>query len=223
MELVSIQLARFLAFFETGDLDPRGKLHYPELFAALVQKYQFQKFPQKYEEFDLQKGIVLWDGKWEKGHIFKIEIHPGGIVVDTRSSTQDSEELFDQCLTWAASRFGLRYQKEIVKRRGYVSQVVFKSDAPILSAISEPLAKLANSITHAVEALSGEKISFEPTGVWIHTDTTIKRLYPSLFSIQRRAETPFSENKYFSDAPLPTDTHLQMLKMFETDVLSAAK
>jgi hypothetical protein len=222
MELVSVQLARFIAFMETADLDPRGQLHYPEVFAGLIQKYQFQKFPQKYEEFDLQKGILLWDGKWEKGHISKIEIHPGGIVIDTRSSTDDSEELLDQCLTWAA-KFGLQYRKEMIRRRGYVSQVTFRSEVPILSSISRPFSKLADNVTCAIEDLSGEKISYEPTSIWIHTDQTAKKMYPAVFSIERRAETPFAENKYFSNAPLPTDTHLDMLKTLEADILSTAR
>ena len=38
------------------------------------------------------------------------------------------------------------------------------------------------------------------------------------FSIQRRDNTPFSENKYFSDAPLPTDVHIQLLEQFEKDL-----
>jgi hypothetical protein len=38
------------------------------------------------------------------------------------------------------------------------------------------------------------------------------------FSIQRRDNTPFSENKYFSDAPLPTDVHIRLLEEFETAI-----
>jgi hypothetical protein len=37
------------------------------------------------------------------------------------------------------------------------------------------------------------------------------------FSITRRAEARFSENKYFSEAPLPTDLHLKLLEQFEAE------
>jgi hypothetical protein len=38
------------------------------------------------------------------------------------------------------------------------------------------------------------------------------------FSITRRAESRFSENKYFSEAPLPTDIHISLLEEFEAEV-----
>ena len=41
-------------------------------------------------------------------------------------------------------------------------------------------------------------------------------LKPSPFSIERRVNTPFSENTYFSAAPLGTFAHLELLQQFET-------
>ena len=46
---------------------------------------------------------------------------------------------------------------------------------------------------------------------------------PSPFTIERRADTLFSESKYFSSAPLPTDEHISMLEAFEADVRSYSK
>jgi hypothetical protein len=39
------------------------------------------------------------------------------------------------------------------------------------------------------------------------------------FTIQRRGQTPFEENKYFSEAPLPTDIHINLLEQFEADTV----
>ena len=223
MELATVALARFIGFFEIADLDPRGRLHYPDLFAGLVQRFGFQKFPQKYEEFYPQKGIELAAGKWESGSIDKVVIYSGGIVVDTRSSTDDSEKVLDECLMWTRTEFGLQYHQEMIKRKGYVSQLTFYSDAPIFSALSSPLSRLAQNVTRSLEKSLGEKINYEPSSFAIHLDQTTRQLSPAAFTLQRRAGIPFTDNKYFSEAPLPTGIHKELLKAFEADLRAAPK
>jgi len=218
MEDVTIIQARFIAFLEIVDLDPKGQLHWPDFFPALVEHYAFQKFPQKYEEFDLQKGIALADGKWEGGHINKVEIYPGGIAVDTRSSNEDSERLFHECLTWAAMKFGLQYHQKMIKRKAYVSQLMFHSDAPIFSALSGSLSRLAEKVTQAVEQSYGERINYEPFSFSFHCDQTTRQLSPTAFGVSRRLGVPFTENKYFSEAPLPTRLHEELLRTFDADL-----
>jgi len=219
MDTPTVNLARFIVFFEIIDLDPQGRLHYPDLFAALVERYGFQKFPQQHEEFDIQKSpIILADGKWESGHINKVEIYTGGIAVDTRSSTDDSEKLLDECLTWASAKFGIRYHQSMLKRKAYVSQLIFHSDAPIFAALSSSLSRLAENVTRAVEKSYGEKLNYEPSGFSIHFDQTTRQLSPAAFSLSRRLGIPFTENKYFSEAPLPTSLHEELLRAFEADL-----
>lgn len=219
MDLAAIALARFVAFFELIDLDPRGRLHYPDFYPSVVQHFNFQQFPRKTEEFDLQKGIELADGKWEKGLISRVVIYGGGIVVETRSSTDDSEKLLDEFLMWAKEKFGLQYYPGMIKRKAYVSSLTFYSDAPLLSPLSSPFSKLAERVTGALGDVLGEKISYEPASLLIHNDQTTRKLSPAAFSIQRRLDIPFTDKKYYSDAPLPTDTHLKILEEFEADIL----
>jgi hypothetical protein len=53
------------------------------------------------------------------------------------------------------------------------------------------------------------------TGIFFGYDTTHTKPYAPIFTIERRADVPFVENKYFSTAPLPTDEHLKVLEDFE--------
>jgi hypothetical protein len=61
----------------------------------------------------------------------------------------------------------------------------------------------------------GENLTYEPTVISIDYDALTGKHPLGPFSIQRRENTPFSEGKYFSSAPLPTDIHIKLLEKFE--------
>jgi len=64
----------------------------------------------------------------------------------------------------------------------------------------------------------GENLKYDLSILSIDYDQLTRKHPLGRFSIQRRDNTPFSENKYFSDAPLPTDVHLRLLEQFERDL-----
>ncbi len=219
MQLSAVLLARFITFIEIAELDPRGRIHFPELSDSLAKRFGFQKFPQKFEEFDLQKGIEFAQGKWERGGVEKLTIFGGGFAAETRSSTDDSEGFLHEFLSWAATKFGIQYRPEMIKHIAYVSQVVFYAEAPILTLLSNPVARLSQRVSNSIEKVLKEKIHYELSGLWIGMDQLTRKMAPAAFTIQRRIDVPFSENKYFSEAPLPTEVHLTLLREFEADVL----
>src|SRR2546423_13471617 len=63
LQLSAILLARVLGYVETADLSPTGKLFFPEITQALVNRYEFKKFPQSLEEYDEQKGVEFLEGR----------------------------------------------------------------------------------------------------------------------------------------------------------------
>jgi hypothetical protein len=60
---------------------------------------------------------------------------------------------------------------------------------------------------------------FEPTAILINADLSQAKIGPAIFSVERRADIPFSENIYFSSAPLRTSEHLDVVKEFEASLL----
>jgi hypothetical protein len=148
----------------------------------------------------------------------KLTIFGGGFVVETRSSTDDSEAFLQDMFAWAKEQFGIRYGPETIARKGYVNQVVFHSDVPILGQLSGSLSSLAKKVGQAVGAREKQPIDYELTQIWIHYDQTTRKAPLAAFTIQRRIEVPFAENKYFSEAPLPTKQHIEFLEALENDV-----
>lgn len=219
MRLSAVILARAIAFVETVDLSPRGKVFYPDLAKELVQRYQFQKFPQTLEDFDEQKGITFVGGKSGETVIEKLTIYTNGILVDTRTDTAASKRIIDEALQWARSKFGLHYDAGMIQRFGYVSQLTFYSEAK-LDTLHPALRKLAERISSAVSEIQNERFHYQTTSIAIQHDPSLRKYQIAGFTIQPRAETRFSEGKYFSEAPLATDLHWEMLQQFEKDLLS---
>jgi hypothetical protein len=220
MQLSAVTLARLFAFIEPADLNPRGRTHYPDLAAALVGRYGFLKYPQKSEDFDESKGISFNGGKFGEIGNINVQIWSYGILVDTSSSTDDSEKVLEDALSWGAKAMGLAYKPGLIKRKAFVSQLTFHSDIN-LESLHPALSNLSKRLTGRVPLHFGQSVVYMPTAFSVGYDPTSIKAGPSAFTIERRNEIPFSENKYFSTAPLTTSEHLTFLNEFETDVLSS--
>jgi hypothetical protein len=218
MKSPTILLARVLAFVETADLNPKGKVFYPDLVRESVERYQFQVFPKTPEQYDEQKGVEFQSGKAGNRVIESLRIFNTVLVVETRSNTTDSKEIIEEVLEWGKQKFGLNYEPGMIKRWAYVSDVTFHSDVPLLGTPNSPIGKLASKTTDAISQIWGEKINYHPTAFSVGHDPSIRKNSIAQFTLSRRIEIPFSENKYFSEAPLPTDMHIKFLEEFEADV-----
>jgi hypothetical protein len=217
MELTSVVLARASAWVEPVDLNPRGAVFYPDLTKALVTRYNFQKFPQKLEDFDESKGVTFGVGRLGDTVIEQLVIYTYGIVLDTRVSTQESRRLLEEAFEWGRKELGFVYKPEMVRRWQYASQVTFRSTAPMTGA-SSAVGKLAAAVAKSVADVTGDNLRYDLAILGVDYDQLTRKHPLGRFSIQRRDNTPFSENKYFSDAPLPTDIHIRLLEQFEKDL-----
>jgi hypothetical protein len=217
MKISAVLLARFFAFIETFDLNPRGKVYFPELVNALVERYGFAKFPQKLEEFDESKGVTFQSGRSKEFAIEQVQVFDHAIYVDTHSSTADSEKFFYEVLTWLSKDMGLAFNPNMVKRKTYVSQVTFFSDA--MQKVYHPaMAKVAKRLSQRVPEYYGQPLEYQPSGFMVTYDPLTIKSGPANFTIDRRADTLFTENKFFSTAPLPTEEHIALLEELERDI-----
>ncbi len=216
MELISITQARVVALIEFQQWDPFGKALTLETIAKMGGRYSFTKIPQKLEEIDLQKGIQLDQGRLGEIQIDKITILMNGIIIDTRSSTVDSEKVLTDLIDLAHEAFGA-----VIKpvRQHFGSQILFRSRMR-LAALNPILPKIADTLTERTSADLKHPFTFEPSAVLLSVDTSQAKVAPSMFSIERRVDIPFAENTYFSNAPLRTQEHIELVKAFEESLLA---
>jgi hypothetical protein len=208
---------------EVDEFNREGKVRLADCVAPLVDRYNFLNFPKEPKDFDLSdKGARFEEGKADEITIESLVIYDGALFVDTLSSTDDSKRILMEMLSWGRDTLGLTYTPEMLTKWGYISQIIFHSDVPLLRQMSDPIQNLAEKTSAVMESLwSGLK--YEPTNISIgHDPGARKHQIASLF-IQHRINSRFDEHKYFSEAPLPTHLHIQFLEEFEADVKKRAE
>jgi hypothetical protein len=207
-----------LAFIEPADLIPKGGIYFPDVVQGITEYYRFQKSPQSLEDYDLTKGVEFLEGRSGKRTVSKFAIWPNILVLETQTSTEDSRILLEEFLLWGKEKFNLVYEPGMVRKYSYVSDLTFYSEAPILSA-SPLLDRIAQKTTEALTEIWKESVRFEPLELKIGHDPLSRKWQIAPFQISRRAETEFSANKYFSEAPLPTGLHISLLEEYEAGVM----
>lgn len=208
-------LARTLAYIELADLNPKGKVFLPDVVKAIAERYKFQKLP-KLEERE-KEGLTFLEGKIAQRVIKKLTLFDTLIALETTSNTSDSKQLIEELLLWGAAKFDLHYEPNSLNRFGYVSAVTFYSDAPVL-APSPALERLAVATEQGIADFWKESVHYEGANITIAHDPLARKNPIASFILTRRAETKFSENKYYSEDPLPTDRHISLLEEYEAAV-----
>jgi hypothetical protein len=215
MELAAIVRARAIGFIEPMELNQKGQVFYPKLVQSIVGRYGFQVFPQKIEDFNESKGITFASGILGNEVIDEFVIYTHGLLLGTRTSTHDSQRLLEEAIKWGVDTLGLT--KRPITRWQFFSELTFYSKFSLMGS-NTPAQRLAQDISRCIKEETGESLKYEQTSIFIDHDPLVKKHPMGRFSIQRRDNTPFSENKYFSDAPLHTETHWKLLEEFEADI-----
>jgi len=212
MELIGIALARVVSFLEVPSADPTGRTSMPDGIGKVAAKYSFLKAPQALEEMNFEKGIEFSVGKLGGINIDKMTLFGNGIAVDTRSSTKDCAAIVQDFLDFVHQSFGATIRPT---RQMTLSNIIFRSDLK-LGRMHPILNRIAELVTENVSRDYGQSILLEPSVLMFGADLSQIKLQPSPFTIERRADTPFSANTYFSAAPLGTEEHLKALAEVES-------
>ena len=217
IEIVGVDMARVILHFHTGELNPTGRVILPDITAALVERYGFIVYPQKPEDYDQEKGVSYELGKWNDIAIGRLALYDSGLLVDTGSSTDDSEAILRDALTWGSETFGLTFRPEWFNRKVYLSELIVKSERP-LTALNPVLETLATKLTSRISEIMDLTLPFEVTGVSIGFDPFLTKNTMAGFRIERLKDVRFSENRYYAVANLPTKEHIEFLNEFEAAI-----
>jgi hypothetical protein len=223
MRIAAIIKARAVALLDIDELNLNGTVRFADIVAPLVQKYGFLTYPTKPEEFDTEKGIKFSSGRSGDKVVELLSVYTGLITLETLSSTADSREVLEEVLRWGRDNLGLTYKDGMIRRWGYISQLVFYSDIPLLSLLSKPLQNLSRKTGEFVDSLFEEGLIYDVTRVNIGHDPLARKNGIAGITLEHRANVKFGDNKFFSEAPLPTDVHIKFLQELEEEVIEFNK
>ncbi len=215
MKLLAVRLARAIWIIPPYFINPMGKFMCPAIEAMKI-RYSFLKtpldgplHPPPTEGTKFETGA--FNGKNGVVQIISLTFHNDGLVVDTRSSTEDANAFLEDVINWGSQEYGLPSLADLPIRKVYTSELnvafsrtpaIFNPKlAPFLDAVS---AAIADQNTGAADMLS----------IQLSTDPT-RTNRQAFFRIDREVSVPFEENRYYSFAQTTTDIHRQLLENLE--------
>jgi hypothetical protein len=209
VKLLSVGLAKALWFIDVNEMNPKGKDPFIHLYPAFIEDYKFKNKPQPGEDF--KDGIKFTGGEFSQADgtviTFNATVYSDGISIDTFSSTNSSEEILKDLLESLPDR-GFSYDLDMVVRKAYLSQVNVRCSKR-LAALSPRLVDFANKVSAAANGTSFSVGAFE---LWPDPSSFPK---PATFSFQRKLGEPPTGERFWSQAPVQTHVHLELLNELE--------
>jgi hypothetical protein len=219
MKITAIKLARVIALFDTNELTPGGEISLSKFITEATNKFGFQKFPTAKEPAEENNGLVFLNGAWNDTPVLNLTIFNDGIILETNTSTARSIQILRESLHWAKQELRLHFEEEMLRRIRYLSSFGFYSEAPILKH-SQPMNNAAKTMSEFMKSILGQNWDYDGSRIDLDFDHSINRAAIAPFTIQRLGVESFDSNRYFSQAPLPTDAHIALVEQFEADVLA---
>lgn len=131
----------------------------------------------------------------------------------TRTSTDDADFFLKSVSDWMTRKHQLDLTPTMPTN--YFSQLEVILDKTLLQRLVG-LQQFGTAVGALLRHYGFHKYpDFEPSGFSLNFDGTKPDRYASAFSLERRVGTPFEDNKYFTQAPLRTDDHIEILKQIE--------
>ncbi len=218
MELIAVEMARILTVLPAGQEVAPTRVSWTDITKALVGRYGFEKYPTSRDDV-AKSGAEFISGRWHSTPISKLTILARGLAVETQTDTDDSEEILKDALDYLSRECNLPLRRGKGERSIYFSMLTFTSDA-LLNWVHPILARIGDETSRLVGPY-GEQKKYETTGITINLDDSNLKVQPGAFRIERRAGIPFSENSYFSVAPLRTSDHRRLLGEFEAALIAS--
>lgn len=223
MELNSIIFSRIA--WAGRLVQPPGGVYMRHAVDAMREFGKFIEYPEKLEDFDLNRGVTFKHGIFsseniqpDKIVIGEITIYINGLIVISQSPTEEMDVFIKELRKYMVQRLGVELELNSERGKNYTSHLeVVIEKAPPLTEVEQ---RIGERINDCYSSYGFDTAPFEKSGFSFSLDASHIPNFPvPRFFIERRAGMPYSSNTYFSDASLATSDHLEVLEEFEKAIL----
>jgi|HubBroStandDraft_6_1064221.scaffolds.fasta_scaffold314734_2 hypothetical protein len=221
MRVLNVVTAASTWLFDIADLNPKGKSVFPEILEWIKDTYSFKEAPETAANLDENKGLTFKGGAFQaREEVFvdvQLTIFNDGVVARSSSSTEDTDRFLENVISSAVTEYSLTFDPSMVRRRIYLSELNVRLDKPLVS-INPKLTAFADKLSAMCSNTA--PTHFELGGISFWTDSTFAVTKTSPFLIERKANAPFNENRFYTKAPLQTEQHIVILAELEAILIS---
>ncbi|MFZ3322729.1 MAG: hypothetical protein WA190_10180 [Usitatibacter sp.] len=195
-------------------LNPKGLGVHP-MMLGLKERYGFATTPIDKPPANEAEGAKFDGGTFRSADDrlvgVSMTLHSDGIVCETKSSTEDADAFLNEALQWLSSEYDMAMPSDLPIRKLFVSEVFvqFRGEPAVFG---EQVASVLEEISAAIGNKSTGPLGF--FGLNLSTDPA-RWEKPLHFKFERQINTPFSDERYYSFAPISTNKHLALIEKLE--------
>jgi len=215
MKLISTEHGHVLQLLVAEEIRPPSGYYLPDAIKIITERYAFVTLPTIQDA--LREGAKFGQGRFlSEDRVIEIKslgVFADGVLVTTYN-TDDAVIILEDIMSLAIEHFGFRAPLTL-RPRQFASSVIVEFENSLDNALRS-FEKLKSAFSAALRDDHGWSVEVEAARAVIACDPTkLPSQRTAEFIIERRAGVPYSQNRYFSAAPLRTEIHLELLRGFE--------
>jgi hypothetical protein len=220
MKIISFVSARTTWLFPVEEFTPAGGGDGKEIIRRIVERYKFSHPPENPTREEIDKnGLKFSSGQFQfDGELVTIDefiAYNDGIVA-AANTTERSEGFLADIHKFLMAEFKFREITSVIKKVN-LSTLVVEFDSS-LSAIMNGHQTIMDIVAGNLNSLEKTQYPLELARVdlVLNKDPEFRPAHTPRFIIEKRANTAYSQNRYYSSAPIATKKHLAVLEAIES-------
>jgi hypothetical protein len=222
MKVVGAEGGRVVIIYSAEEIRPDEGLVATDLVKKIAERYKFATIPNvgdlkgDFSVINFKTGSLM-SGQ-QKFAIYDFTILQGAMSVDCLT-TDHGEAFLKDALQWGAKEFGLKPFRTAPKYY-FLSSVVVEFEGGADTKIAS-FSAIGTALTRALRKYYSLDVPVEFNRIVFNCDPQKlpQAMLRTDFAIERRANWPYDQNRFFCQGPFRTTDLLDLISQFEVLVL----